>query len=261
MSEEQSSNNVNMSLVDHLVELRTRLIYSAYALIIATGVCWGFTEKIFNYIRQPIQQYLPMGGLIYTGPMDKFFAHLKVAVSCGFIISCPFWIYQVWKFIEPGLYKKERNYALAFVLSGVSLFVAGMSFAYFVVLPMAFKFLMTFGGDIDKPMISIEQYLSMFTQTVLMFGLSFEVPLILSLLGLMGIVSHKFLITSRRYAIMALAVVSAIITPPDLLSMILMLVPMILLYEVGVFFVGFFERSREKEAAAAESETRVNTRE
>lgn len=254
-----ASNEHSMSLVDHLVELRDRLIYCAYALVIATALCWAFTENIFNYIRAPIQEYLPTGGLIYTGPMDKFFAHLKVAFASGFIVSCPFWIYQIWKFIEPGLLKKEKNYASAFILSGIGLFLLGVSFAYLVVLPMAFKFLMTFGGDIDKPMISIDQYLSMFTQTVLVFGLSFEVPLVLSILGLMGIVTKEMLVRTRRYAIMGIAILCAIVTPPDLLSMLLMLGPMILLYEVGVLLVGFFESKKTSEEDNISK--RVNNRE
>lgn len=234
----------NQSLVEHLAELRFRIVNSLYALVIATGLAYSQSEKIFNIIRLPIQKYLTNQGLVYTGPLDKFLAHIKIAIACGFIISCPFWLYQLWKFVAPGLYNKERKYMVGFILSGTVLFLSGVCFSYFIVLPMAFEFLFHFGGDIDKPMITIEQYLSFFTQMCVMFGVSFELPLIITILGMMGIVSQSFLKEKRRYAIMTLAIAAAIITPPDLMSMIFMLIPMVLLYEIGVFFVGFFEKKR-----------------
>lgn len=244
MSSADELESHHQSLVEHLTELRVRLIYSAYILIAATGLCYGFSEKIFNFIRAPIAPYLPNGGLIYTGPMDKFLAHLKLSFVCGVLISCPFWLYQIWKFVAPGLYSKERKYSVGFICSGTILFLAGSSFAYYVVLPMAFKFLMNFGGDVDKPMISIDQYLGFFTQMCLMFGLAFELPLVLTVLGMLGIVSQKFLKEKRRYAVVVLAIGCAIITPPDLLSMIMMLIPMLALYEIAIVFVGIFERKR-----------------
>lgn len=241
----------NQTLVEHLTELRVRLVYSAYILLGATVLCYGFSEKIFDFVRAPIAPYLPGGGLIYTGPLDKFIAHIKLSFVCGVLISCPLWIYQIWKFVAPGLYQKEKKYSVGFIVSGTGLFVLGSAFSYFVVLPMAFKFLMHFGGDVDKPMISIDQYLGFFTQMCLMFGAAFELPLILIVLGMIGIINQEFLRKHRRYAVMILAVVCAVITPPDLLSMLMMLGPMLALYEIAVFFVGFFEKKR---AAANERE-------
>lgn len=235
----------NQTLVDHLGELRTRIIHSLYAILAATFLCFHFGEQIFNWLRKPIEPYLPQGGLIYTGPLDKFMAHVKIAIVAGIILSCPVWLWQIWKFVAPGLYRRERGYALAFIGAGSFLFLLGVSFSYFVVLPMAFHFLMTFGGDIDKPMIAIESYLSFVSQITLMFGLSFELPLIMTLLGMMGLVSRQFFASKRRYAIMIMAIISAIVTPPDLLSMLMMLGPMIILYEIGVLVVGLVERPRE----------------
>lgn len=238
----------HQTLVEHLSDLRTRVIYSGYALMLATVICYGFSEKIFAFIRKPIAPYLPNGGLVFTGPMDKFLAHLKLSFTCGVIISCPFWLYQIWLFVAPGLYSREKKYSLSFIFSGSVLFLCGTSFAYFIVMPMAFQFLMNFGGDIDKPMITIDHYISFFLQMCLMFGAAFEMPLILVLLGMMGIVSQKFLKEKRRYAVLGLAVLAAIITPPDLLSMLMMLVPLLGLYEIAVFVVGLVEKKR---AAAA----------
>ncbi|WII73063.1 twin-arginine translocase subunit TatC [Bdellovibrio sp. 22V] len=242
------------SLYEHLAELRKRLINCVFILIIATGICYGFSEKIFNFVRAPISPYLPGGGLIYTGPLDKFIAHLKLAFVCGILLSCPFWLYQVWKFIAPGLYAKERKYTMGFIISGTGLFLLGAAFSYWVALPMAFEFLMTFGGDVDKPMISIDQYMGFFTQMCLMFGVAFELPLIIVLLGMFGIVSQEFLRKNRRYAVMTIAVIAAIITPPDLLSMVMMLAPMWILFEAAVIIVGIFENKREVQARVNERE-------
>lgn len=234
----------NQALIEHLVELRIRIVNSLYGLIVATGLAYSQHEKIFDFIRHPVQKYLFNQGLVYTGPLDKFMAHIKISIVFGLLLSCPFWLYQVWKFVAPGLYQKERKYMFGFISIGAFLFISGAAFAYYVVLPMAFEFLFNFAGDTDKPMITIDHYLSFFSQMCLMFGVSFELPLIMTLLGMMGIISQKFLREKRRYAIMILAVACAIITPPDLMSMILMLVPMLALYEVGVFFVGLFEKKR-----------------
>lgn len=242
------------SIFEHLAELRTRLMYSAYILIIATGICYGFSDHIFNFVRAPIAPFLPGGGLIYTGPLDKFMAHIKLSFVFGVIFSCPFWLYQVWKFVAPGLYAKERKFTFGFIFAGTILFLLGSAFAYWVALPMAFNFLMHFGGDVDKPMISIDQYMGFFTQTCLMFGAAFELPLIIVILGMMGIVSQAFLRKNRRYAVMTLAVVSAIITPPDLLSMILMLAPMWFLFEASVLIVGIFEQKRDEAFAQNDRE-------
>ena len=235
------------SLVDHLADLRVRLINSLYGILLGFGFCYYFSESIFNIIREPIQPFLPSGGLIFTGPMDKFMAHIKISIMGAVILTCPFWLYQVWLFVAPALYKKEKRYALGFIVSGSFLFILGSLFTYFIVLPMAFKFLMTFGGDIDKPMISIEEYMSFFTHTSLAFGAAFEMPLVISTLGMLGLVSQKFLKEKRRYAVMLLAIISAIITPPDLLSMVLMLFPMVILYEISVLIVGLFERKRHQD--------------
>lgn len=234
----------NNTLIGHLVELRVRLVNCLWAVLVGFVVSYNFTDKIMDVIRQPIAGYLQGGGLIFTAPMDKFMAHLKLAVFGGLVLVFPFVVYQLWKFIAPGLYEKEKKYAAGFVLSGTLMFFVGVLFTYFVVFPMAFKFLMSFGGETDKPMISITEYLSFFIITSLAFGAAFELPVVIVILGMMGVVSQQFLREKRRYAIMLMAILCAVITPPDLLSMVLMLAPMWLLYEIAVILVGFFQKKQ-----------------
>jgi sec-independent protein translocase protein TatC len=228
----------NQTLVGHLTDLRSALIWSLVFIVAGFLLAWGFSEKIFDIVRAPITPFLSQtDGLVFTAPMDKFLAHIKVSFLAGVILSSPLWMYQFWKFISPALYDNEKKFGVIFIVFGTFLFLTGVSFAYFVVYPMAFKFLMGFGGGTDKPMITISEYLSFFTTTTLVFGLAFEMPLIFSILGKLGLVTHEFLASKRRYAIVVLAALSAMITPPDVISMVLMMIPMTLLYEISILLV------------------------
>ena len=163
----------------------------------------------------------------------------------GIIVSCPFWLHQLWRFIAPGLYPSERKFGLVFISVGSVLFLTGVTFVYTVVYPMAFKFLMGFGGGVDKPMITISEYLSFFVTTTLVFGAAFEMPLILTMLGVLGVIDYKFLKEKRRYAIVLLAALSAIVTPPDVISMLMMMGPMVLLYESSIWAVYLLGRKNK----------------
>jgi sec-independent protein translocase protein TatC len=229
-----------MTLVEHLTELRYRLTRAFLGIFAGVVVSLIYSEQILTIIRRPVLKYLPNGGLVFTGVMDKFMAHIKVGLLSGVILTCPYWLYHVWKFISPGLYKHERRYAAGFIVAGTVLFLLGVCFVYFLIFPAAFQFLFTVGGDVDKPMITIDEYLSFFTMTTLIFGLAFELPVILMVLAMMGIIDAAFLKAKRRYAFMILAVIAAVVTPPDPMSMILMLVPLCLLYESSVWLVHFF---------------------
>ena len=248
MTETKSANSESMNLIQHLSELKSRLFKAAVFILVGTLLCWGFSEQIFNIIRQPITPYLPNGGLVFTSPIDKFMAHIKLSFIAGMILSAPFWLYQLWKFISPALYKSEKKFAVGFILFGTIQFILGVLFCYFIVFPMAFKFLMTFGGDIDKPMITIDSYLGFFTQTAVIFGLTFEMPVIITFLGAMGLVSQEFLKKNRRYAIIFMTIISAIAAPPDALSMLLLLIPLWAMFEISVFLVGIFQKKKKVES-------------
>ncbi len=232
------------SLTDHLAELRDRLIRSLWAVALGATAAWTYKEQVFHIIRNPIVPHLRDRGLVFTNPMDLFIANIKVALLTGVVLACPVWIYQAWRFIAPGLYSHERKYSVIFIGSGITLFLTGVVFVYYLVLPTAFKFLFSIGGGVDIPMITINEYLSFFMTTTLVFGAAFELPLVLTLLGMMGVIDQPFLRRNRRYAIVALAVLSAIITPPDALSMLLLLVPLCLLYEVSIITVGIVGRRK-----------------
>lgn len=234
----------NQNLNDHLKELRVRLIRSLWAVLVVAAVAYAYSEQLFDYLRLPAQKYLPSGGLVFTHPTDKFMAHLKIAVFSGLGLSCPVWLYQLWAFVAPGLYQKEKKYATLFILSGSLLMLLGISFCYFAVLPPAFEFLFNFGGSVDKPMITITEYLGFVVQMTLMFGVAFQLPLILVLLGISGIVTSQFLRKQRRIAYFLLGILSAVLTPtPDALSMFMMLIPMIILFEIAIFLVARVQKN------------------
>lgn len=241
---QNNSEEHHMTLIDHLRELRTCIVRAGFSIFVGMCLCWGISDQIFEIIRKPIVPYLQGGGLVFTAPMDKFLAHIKIAFVMGIVVSTPFWLYQLWKFISPALYKSEKKLALGFVFAGTVQFLIGAGFCYFVVFPGAFEFLMKFGGTVDKPMITISQYLDFFSQTIIIFGLTFEVPVVIAFLGLIGLVSHKFLKQKRRYAIVVNAIIAAIATPPDFISMILLFLPLLLMYEISVFLVGAFEKRK-----------------
>lgn len=237
------------SLIDHLRDLRSAVVYSIIYIILGMCVAWVYKEELFDIVRQPISPYLKAsnGGLVYTNIMESFMAYVKVAFVGGVVISCPLWLHQIWRFISPALYKEEKKSALLFIFFGTVLFVAGILFAYFAVYPFMFEFLLGFGSDKDQAMIKISEYLGFFVQTTLLFGLAFEMPLILTILGILGFVSAKFLKEHRRYAVLFLSIASAVLTPPDPLSMIMMLVPLYTLYELSIFSVQYLEKKSEEE--------------
>jgi sec-independent protein translocase protein TatC len=241
----------NLSLVDHLKDLRDCIIKSSLIIILGFIVSWAYSEQIFDVVRKPIQPYID--NLVFTAVADKFIAHMKISLLSGVIFTCPLWLYQIWKFVSPGLYAKEKKAIFGFISAGTLLFLAGVSFVYFIVFPLAFEYLIGFAGDTDKPMITISEYLSFFVTTTLMFGAVFELPLALTMLGMIGLIDAAFLRAYRRYAIVVIAVISAVITPPDIMSMVFVMFPMLILYELSIFSVAFFGKKKATKELVASS--------
>lgn len=241
-------------LLDHLIELRRRLLFCILALVLAFGVSYFFAEHIFAFLVQPL---LSAGQktVIYTQIFEAFFVKVKVAFFASMMIAFPVIANQLWQFVAPGLYRKERRALLPFLFATPVLFAAGASLAYFVAIPMALHFLLSFQGDVggvrQEALPAIGNYLSFIMQFLFGFGLAFLLPVLLMLLERAGIVTRKGLIGARRYAIVGATAIAAVLTPPDLMSQVLLAVPLIVLYEVAIIGIWFTERSRARETAAA----------
>lgn len=235
----ETQTHKDQGFISHIAELRSRLIKSLLFVTVAFFACWGFSEELMHIIRQPIAPFLSEAqGLVFTGVMDKFVAYLKISMLAAIIISCPFWLYQIWRFISPGLYENEKKYAAIFITTGTFLFCLGVFFVYKVIFPLCFEYLLNFGDPADKPMITISDYTSFFFMMTLVFGLVFELPLVMMILAALGLIDSEFLRAKRRYAVVLLAVISGVATPsPDIFSMVAMLLPMIGLYELSIYAV------------------------
>jgi len=227
----------NMSLINHLEELRYRIIRSLLAVFFGSCISYYFIDVIMRYLT------LPVGKLYYLQPSEAFFTYLKVAVAAGFLIALPVVFYHVWRFFLPALTKGERKVIAALVPISVILFFIGLAFSFFFVLPAAVKFFMGFGGEDLQAMFSVDRYFDFVLTFVLPFGFVFELPLVITILGKMGIIGSAFLAKHHRTVIFLSFVIAAIITPtPDVFTQSMLALPMILLYEVGVLIVKYIMR-------------------
>jgi sec-independent protein translocase protein TatC len=227
-----------MGFLDHLEELRQRLIYSAAAVAVGFFACWGYRERIYGFMQRPIMDALKANGmsdkLVYLNPIEPFNLYLKVAALAGLFLTSPFVLYQVWMFISPGLYRNERRYVIPFMVSTIALFTGGGYFGYRIVYPRTLGFLIDFGKQF-QPMITIGEYTSLFMSIVLGMGLIFEMPILIFFLALMGIVSAGFMLKNFRYAILIIFIIAAIVTPtPDVLNMCIFAAPMVGLYAISI---------------------------
>jgi sec-independent protein translocase protein TatC len=239
-----------MSLMEHLDELRKRIVHSALFLAAGFIVAWLFKDWLLNFLQKPL---LKIGkSLVFTHPMDALNLYLQVALLAGAIIASPFILFQVWLFIAPGLYQKEKRFVVPFMSATVGLFLAGASFGYFYVLPGAMKILIIDMGHNFTPMITIEDYSSFFLSIILGLGISFELPILIFFLAMFGIVSPRFLWKNIRYAILAVFIVAAVICPsPDPWTMCIYAIPMLALYLIGIAVAWYVHPSRRKAKEAA----------
>jgi sec-independent protein translocase protein TatC len=249
------------SFVSHLVELRNRVIRSAVVVLLVFGVCFYFSGDIMKFLSQPLYEVLPPGTKpIFTDQAGAFFTLTKVAFLTAVLVSMPWILYQAWAFVAPGLYEHEKKFALPLIVSSVFFLVVGIGFAYTFVLPAAYKFFFAFASQTGADVMQDLQKYWDFTLSIFFgFGLTFEVPVVEMLLVKMGMVTQQQLREARRYVIVGAFVVAAVLTPPDVISQFMLAVPLILLYELGIFMAGFLRaRSRDPEAESDENEAKAD---
>jgi sec-independent protein translocase protein TatC len=242
-------------LLDHLIELRTRLLRCVLALGAAFAVCMYFANDIFGFLVVPLTDAFPpgQGRLIYTKLYEAFFVNIKVAMFAAFFVCFPILANQLWQFVAPGLYAKEKRAFLPFLLATPVLFISGAALAYYVVMPTAFHWFLGFEGDRGglqlEALPGTGDYLTLVMQFILAFGISFLLPVLLLLLNRAGIVSREQLVGARRYAIVGIFIIAAIVTPPDVVSQLMLAVPLILLFEGTLLFMRFTEKREAARAA------------
>jgi sec-independent protein translocase protein TatC len=223
-------NNKTMSVIEHLEELRRGLIITLVTIAVCFLAIYPFAETLFQWLRTPIAAQLYM-----LAPAEAFMVYLEVALFGAIVVSLPMTLYQIWAFVAPGLYAHEKKYALAFIGFGSLCFALGGLFAYTVMLPFGLAFLLGYGGALIKPMITVSNYISFATTTMLVFGTVFELPLIAVFLARMGFITPALLKKHRKYAVLGAFIVGAILTPPDAFSQILLSVPLVILYEISIW--------------------------
>lgn len=254
----------SMTLLGHLSELRVRLVRSLIALTVGFFACYGFAEELFNYLMLPLTRALPSGAkLIYTALPEAFFVYMQVALVAGAFLASPYLFYQIWAFIAPGLYDEEKRHIIPIACASALFFVAGAAFCYFQVFPYAFEFFVGFATDTIAPMPKLDEYLGFTLKMLLAFGLIFEMPLFAFFLSRLGLVTAQWMRKTRKYAILAIFIVAAILTPPDVFSQMMMAAPMLVLYEISIIVAAVFgkkkpgadsedgEESEEKDGEAA----------
>lgn len=248
-------------LLDHLIELRTRLMRSVFALMIGFGVCLYFADPILGFLIQPLKSAFPdgEGQLIFTKLYEVFFVELKVALFAGFFVSFPIIANQLWAFVAPGLYAREKKAFLPFLIATPILFTAGAALAYYVVMPTAFEWFLGFGGEAGglriEALPTAGDYLGLVMQFILAFGISFLLPVLLLLLHRAGIVTRQQLASARRYVIVGVVALAAIVTPPDPGSQVILAIPLLLLFEGSLLLMRIQERKEGSGEPGKDGET------
>lgn len=251
-----SGGQAEMPFLDHLDELRGRLIWSLVAIIVGLiiGLIAVAQFDILGIVERPIRDLLPMDQLSFTSPITPFVITLKLGFIVGLILVFPFLAYQGWRFLSPALYENERRFAVPSIAAGSLLFIAGVCMAYFVVLPLGLNILLGWYSDRLNPVIMIGEYLNFATKLILAFGLIFEMPVVLVFLSLLGVVTPEGMAKYRRHAVVVMAVVSAFLTPADPYTMLAMMLPMLLLYEASIVMSKMLRGRRAKAAELAKGE-------
>lgn len=249
--EEEGGPDKPMGLMDHLGELRMRLVRCCIAVIVGFFACWAVVDPIFDVLVNPLLAVLPKGShAIYTTLPEGFFTRMHIAFVAGVFVSSPVIFYQIWSFIAPGLYEEEKKYIIPIAIMSALFFICGGAFCYFVVFPYAFSFFVSFATEEIVAMPKVSDYLSFVLKLILAFGIIFEMPLFAFFLARMGVVTAAMMRQARRYAILGIFIVAAILTPPDVVSQLLMACPMLILYEISIWVAAAFGRKPKTEKDA-----------
>lgn len=230
----------DMSFMDHLEELRARIIRVLVILVISFIICYSFAAEISEFLLVPLRAAVGTEGkIVFTGLLDKVTAELQIAFWSCVILASPFWFREVWLFIKPGLYEREIKAVRPFIFSGFVLFICGVAFGYYVVFPFTFETIMTYGVQNVEAMLSLQDYLLLASKVLVFLGILFQMPNVMCILGFMGLVTKYSLRSWRRYMAVFMAVAAAILSPPDVLSMMCVWIPMMFLYEIGIIAVAW----------------------
>jgi len=249
------SSDEKQPFMSHLEELRKRLIICAIAVGGGFAVAYFFSERLFLILIMPLKEVMPEGGqLIFTNLPEMFFAYIKVAFITSILAVAPLIFYQIWMFVAPGLYRKEQKLVIPFVVSSTILFVGGALFGYFIVFPFGFKFFIGFANEYVQALPKVKEYFSFSVKLLFAFGIVFELPVVVFFLAKVGLVTPDLLKRKRKYAILATFAVGAILTPPDVVTQLMMAGPLIILYEIGII-VSKLARKKKEENGETEDET------
>jgi len=248
--DEFDDSGAKMSFLEHLDELRKRLIYIVYSLIAGCVVAYIFIVKIFDFIMRPLQQMLPPGSYLqFTNGPEPFMLYVKIGFLAGIFISSPLIIWQVWKFVAPGLYTHEKKFAIPFVFFSTVFFVSGGLFSHFVAFPWTWKFFISFSTDYMKFVPKVDEAFSLYTKMLLGFGIMFEMPTLVFFLARMGVVTAAFLLRYFKYSVLIISIVAAVVSPgTDAMSMIVFAIPMLGLYVVSILIAWIFGRRKPAES-------------
>lgn len=251
-------NSTAQPLIVHLTELRKRVLWSVVIMLVGTGICYHFRDAIYGFLVQPLADAMGPNDsqrLIYTNLTEAFFTYVKVSVFAGCFLTFPFIATQLWLFVAPGLYKRERMAVLPFLIAAPIMFFIGGAMVYYVVIPGAWKFFLSFqsaGSETVLPIMleaKVSDYLDLVMVLIFAFGLAFQMPIILALLAKAGIINADWLAAKRRYAIVLIFIVAAIITPPDIISQIALAIPLMLLYEISILLIRRTSKKTDANAA------------